>query len=84
VNKINSTIVALQLANRDFSAPEVQEILTKYGTNIETRLGLRTDDAEQGLILLQFTGDEAALDKFEDDLTNLEPVKFDSLHPNFV
>ena len=56
-----TTIVAIAQERRRDTSTAVQNVLTKYGCNIRTRLGLHdvSDNycAETGLILLQMYGD---------------------------
>ncbi|MFA6075015.1 MAG: hypothetical protein WCV63_09410 [Negativicutes bacterium] len=57
----STTIVAILQSNRRETSTAVQEVLTKYGCNIRTRLGLHdvSDNycADTGMILLQMFGD---------------------------
>jgi len=47
-------IVGVHIVDRESYAPKVQEIFTKYGTQIKTRLGLHDDVCTaNGLILLE-------------------------------
>ncbi len=55
-------IMALHLTDRFNQATAVQALLTEYGSQIRTRLGLhRTEElgTAQGVILLELVGDEA-------------------------
>jgi hypothetical protein len=58
------TIVGVHITERVQHAGEVQQILTKYGCSIRTRLGLHEADtgvcSPNGLIILEMTSDEAA------------------------
>lgn len=63
-------ILGVYVENRVAEAKEVQGILTQYGCNIKTRLGLHEVDeshcATNGLMLLELTGeakDQDALEK---------------------
>ncbi|MCK5676126.1 MAG: hypothetical protein KAH99_03825 [Verrucomicrobia bacterium] len=47
-------IVGVHIADREARAPKVQEVFTKYGTQITTRLGLHDSiNSSNGLILLE-------------------------------
>jgi len=47
-------IVGIHIVNREAHAPKVQEVFTKYGIQIKTRLGLHDDVCpSNGLILLE-------------------------------
>ncbi len=71
-------ILGIQIPNRVKEAADVQNILTKFGCSIKTRLGLH-DVVENycsssGLILLELTGDSAEMDKLEAELKAVESV----------
>ncbi len=54
-------IVGIHVTNRVKHAGVIQKVLTQYGTNIKTRVGLHdiTDDlAANGIILLEMVGNE--------------------------
>ena len=47
-------IVGIHIVDREAHAPKVQEVFTKYGTQITTRLGLHDSiNSSNGLILLE-------------------------------
>lgn len=57
----NHVIVGIHVTDRVKHAGAVQKVLTQYGVNIKTRLGLHdiTDDlASNGIILLEMVGNE--------------------------
>ena len=59
-------------------AGDVQALLTKYGCSIKMRLGLHEAGdvcSNQGLIILQLTGDRDELGRFEKELGALDGVK---------
>lgn len=74
------TIMGIQIGDREHEAIKVQELLTKYGCLIKTRLGLHETAVEgqcssKGLIILEFLhhqDDEIA--KFQQELSLLESV----------
>ncbi len=50
----NHIIVGIHIVDREAHAPKVQEVFTKYGMQIKTRLGLHDDVCpSNGLILLE-------------------------------
>ena len=61
-----TAIIGIKIKNRLEKAVEVQEILTRYGCVIKTRLGLHEEQngvcSSKGLILLEITDDTAAID----------------------
>ncbi|MCM1992589.1 hypothetical protein [Oceanirhabdus seepicola] len=77
------TIMAIAINPRTKSAPTVQEILTKHGCIIKTRLGLHeTSEAtcsQRGLILLQLRPDAENIEKLKADLTNIEGVTVNTM-----
>ncbi len=76
---MSKTIMGFVLHERVKTAGRVQELLTEYGCNINTRLGLHVASNEtcspQGLILLEFTdnADDKAKD-FEKELKKIADV----------
>ena len=70
-------IMVIKVNHRVQKAPEMQEILTKFGCNIKVRLGLHeAGDAcsNQGLIILQLAGGEDEISSFEKELSALDGV----------
>ncbi|MGD9578502.1 MAG: hypothetical protein AB7Y74_09640 [Syntrophorhabdus sp.] len=65
-------ILGVQVTNRIKNALEVQEILTKFGCNIKTRLGLHevTDAvcSTIGLLILEMYGDIKQIKEMENQL----------------
>lgn len=65
-------ILGVQVTNRINNALEVQEILTKFGCNIKTRLGLHevTDAvcSTIGLLILEMYGDIKQIKEMENQL----------------
>lgn len=72
-------ILGVQVTNRQDSVPEVQRILSEYGCNIKTRLGLHevvgNSCSGSGLLLLETIGDEAEILKMEAKLKKVKGVK---------
>lgn len=70
-------IMIIKVNHRIQKAAKMQEILTKYGFNIKVRLGLHEmgdDCSNQGLILLQLSGDDTVIETFENELCSLDGV----------
>jgi hypothetical protein len=65
--------------NRFHGAPSVQKLLTEYGCNIKTRIGLHQVSenlcSHQGLILLEMFGDDATCHELAAKLSALEGVE---------
>ncbi len=51
-------IVSISIEHREKCVPEVQEVLTRYGENISTRLGIHNPEKENtGVIILSYVGE---------------------------
>jgi len=71
-------VMAILVDNRLHDAPKLQEILTKHGCVIRTRLGIHEAGekcSNQGLIILHLEGNEKDIKAFERDLASLEHIK---------
>lgn len=59
------TIIGVRLTDRDKNAVEFQQILTKFGCSIRTRIGLHPSERDiclnRGIILLETAADEPLL-----------------------
>lgn len=77
--------MAILIDKRTNSAPKVQEILTTYGSIIETRLGIHeTDDSqEEGLILLVLRDDKEEISNLADELKEVTGVKVNTMELKF-
>lgn len=68
-------ILGVYVKDRVAEAGAVQNLLTKYGCNIRTRVGLHPVDQNQcspnGLILLELFGDPKDCDALEKDMTGI-------------
>ncbi|MHB0912602.1 MAG: hypothetical protein ACYC2Y_04060 [Armatimonadota bacterium] len=68
-------VLGVLIENRVTHAPEFQEIITQFGCNIKTRIGLHdVGDATcspNGLILLEMFGDEGQIRELESRLREL-------------
>ncbi|AGB41210.1 hypothetical protein Halha_1264 [Halobacteroides halobius DSM 5150] len=78
-----NAIVALQLDERGDFAPDMQKILTKYGDNIKTRIGLHNYSDDQGLILLQFSGQSNSLAEFKAEVNNINSLSYKAMNLSF-
>lgn len=68
-------IMALVLDNRTDCAPKVQEILTRHGCIIKTRLGIHESCDSRGLILLNLCGGDEQISALEKDLQSVPGVR---------
>ena len=72
-------IFGVHVTNRATQVPSVQKLLTEYGCNIKTRIGLHHVDeavcSPRGLILLEMFGDEAKCRELSAKLSTMEGVE---------
>jgi hypothetical protein len=72
-------IMGVHITDRIHHVRSVQEVLTEYGCNIRTRLGLHEADtgfcSPNGLLILEMTDDLAAAQKLTDKLSAIEGVE---------
>lgn len=77
-----TTIIGIKIANRIESAVSVQEVLTKYGCIIKTRIGLHEEVngqcSSKGLILLEIVDDEQAKD-ITNDLCDIDEIEIQQM-----
>jgi hypothetical protein len=73
------TVLGIMISNRVKNAPQVQKVLTEFGCNIKTRLGLHevneTTCSTSGLILLELCGDENACAELERQLRETKGIQ---------
>jgi hypothetical protein len=81
-------IFGIHVNDRVREVPDVQKILTQYGCQIKTRLGLHhVDDklcSPRGLIILEMCGDEGLCNELADKLGAIEGVEVQKMvfeHP---
>lgn len=71
-------IMAIKINGRLNRAPHVQEILTQYGCNIETRVGFHEASQDQcsmdGFIVLQLCGEKDEIQAMHRDLDKVDGV----------
>lgn len=79
-------ILGIYINNRVKDAVQVQDILTRYGCSIKTRLGLHevTQDhcSTTGLILLELTGEQKEMDNLERDLKEVAELQIQKMEFN--
>jgi hypothetical protein len=75
---MKKNIMAVLIDKRMDCACKVQEILTQFGCNIKTRLGLHDTDENQcsntGLIILELIGQDDKLDELNAELDSVQGV----------
>lgn len=71
-------IYGVHVTNRSTQVPNLQHLLTEYGCNIKTRIGLHHVDenvcSPRGLILLEMFGDIATCQELKTKLAGMEGV----------
>ncbi len=72
-------ILGIHITNRTKDVVLIQDILTKFGCSIKTRIGLHDADEDNknsdGIILLELLGDKEEMLKLENALRNIESLK---------
>jgi len=72
-------IFGVHLTNRLEHATMVQQVFTEFGTHIKTRLGLHDvgphGSSPSGVIVLDVTGDDTALDRMAQRLESIQGVE---------
>ncbi len=72
-------IFGVHITNRATQVPRVQQLLSEYGCNIKTRIGLHHVDEQacspRGLILLEMYGDDATCQELATKLNALEGIE---------
>jgi len=78
-----TNILGIKLENRTETAVELQDILTKYGCGIRSRIGLHDNEAgeidDHGIVLLELTGDLNEQQNLENALKNLEGIQLQKM-----
>jgi hypothetical protein len=72
-------ICGIHVTERLQHALQVQQVLTEFGGNIKTRLGLHevsdTDDGPNGIVLIEFIGGEARFNDFTQKIGGIVGVE---------
>lgn len=72
-------ILGVKINNRLKHVPEVQKLLSQYGCNIKTRLGIHEVDATTcaigGLLVLELYGEDRVCLELADKLTKIEEIE---------
>lgn len=71
------TLMAVKIDNRVEDAPRFQELITKHGCMIKTRLGIHDVEgcSQEGLILLQICGEDENIQALGADINALKSTK---------
>jgi hypothetical protein len=72
-------ILGVKINNRVKHVPEVQKLLSEYGCNIKTRLGIHEIDETScstgGLLLLELFGEDRICLELANKLTKIEEIE---------
>jgi putative iron-only hydrogenase system regulator len=68
------TIFGIMVDNRGENAPNMQDVITKYGRDIICRMGVPSPSKEQGLITLVYEGDPKQATVFRKDLEDISGI----------
>ena len=72
-------ILGLYITDRVKEAIKVQDVLTKFGCSIKTRLGLHEVQEDfcssNGLIILELIGNSEEMEKLENELLKIEGLE---------
>lgn len=80
-----STVMAVLIDKRTDAAPTVQEVLTKHGCIISTRIGMHQvgECSEEGLVILHLCGKTEDIENLENDLVGIHRVKVEKMKVEF-
>lgn len=71
-----TTILGVLLRKRTITSTAFQEVLSKHGCNIKTRIGIHNANnnvcSPEGVILLDVIGEEADIQNIENDLKSID------------
>ena len=74
-NIMKSNIMVIIVENRDSKAPDVQEVLTKFGSIINSRLGLHENEFNEGKIILDLVDDEQQIKELSKELNGITGIR---------
>lgn len=76
-------VMGIHVSNRVEEVPAVQKILTDYGCNIKTRLGLHEAGSatcsSKGLLLLELVGEDATIAEMASKLKSIAGVQVQTM-----
>ena len=72
---MKSNIMVIIVENRDSNAPDVQEVLTKFGSIINARLGLHENEFNEGKIILDLVDDEQQIKELSKELNGIIGIR---------
>ena len=72
---MKTNIMVIIVENRDSKAPDVQEVLTKFGSIINARLGLHENDFNEGKIILDLVDDAEKIQELAKELNGITGIR---------
>lgn len=73
-----NSIMAIKVNGRNSKAPHLQEVLTKYGCSITTRVGFHETNEDNcsvdGIIILQLCGKDSEIQNLFNEVKSLEGI----------
>lgn len=72
-------IMGIMVDHRSTRGPEVQEVLTRYGSAILSRNGIPDPSRERGIITLTMQADEHTRQALQQDLRKISGIVVDSM-----
>ena len=72
---MKSNIMVIIVENRDSKAPDVQEVLTKFGSIINARLGLHENEFNEGKIILDLEDNEEQIQELSKELKGIKGIR---------
>lgn len=66
------TVFGIMLDDRGRNAPDVQEVITRYGSEIIGRMGVPSPSKRKGFITLLFEGELTQAEAFRKELEEVE------------
>ena len=73
-------VVGLMVDERGTKAPDVQQVITRFGSNILCRNGIPSPSRERGIITLTMEATNAEYQRLEQELNSLQGVTVASIH----
>lgn len=73
-------VVGLMVDERGSKAPDVQQVITRFGDKILCRNGIPSPSRERGIITLTMEATQEDYGRMEQELKGLHGVTVDSIH----
>ena len=72
----NYNLMGIKIGNRKTFAPDVQEVLTRYGSTIKMRIGLHeNENTNEGFIILNLLNGDNKISALISELESIETVR---------